>query len=494
MTVIANTQSLHTPQHLDFKMVMKGMGMLGGVLAVMAPFSPDPLPFAVGAAVPWICLRIVYTPLMPSAVIYLFVWQWLQIFARLPQAWIDGESLATSLSGPNVVRAYWYMMSSLVVLAIVFRGVMSRQKPPTKAQAAAHLRWTIRDVTLFYIFGFIVSTVGATVGRFSGGLAQPAEAVGYLKVVSLFTLFCYVLTTGRGTKVLLAVTIFEVGLGFTGYLSDFRSVFIYLAIAAITSRIEWKFSTGLASVFGLVALTTLALFWTSVKMEYREFASGGSDSQVISVPLGERMAYLGDKALAFGDIKLGETSYQLLSRFAYVDIFASVIDVQEQQPEPIFMRQWKDALSHVFQPRFLFPDKPELSDTEVYLRLTQRSLVEQISNGTSISVGYMGENFADLGFPGMLVGIAMVGIILAGCMHILMSFKLPQVMREGIAMAFCFAMARDGVEVSIPKMIGTAVMFTLVFATVVKFVAPRIVEWLDYGATLGKAAPRVARR
>jgi hypothetical protein len=198
------------------------------------------------------------------------------------------------------------------------------------------------------------------------------------------------------------------------------------------------------------------------------------------------MEYLGKKAMAFGDIDLADTSYTLLVRFAYVDIFASVIDVQELSPEPIFMRQWKEALAHVFQPRFLFPDKPDLSDTDVYIRLTRRFLFDEVSSGTSISVGYMGENFADLGFPGMLAGIAVIGIILAACMRILMSFNLPQVMREGMAMAFTFAMARDGVEVSLPKMLGAALMFMIIFVSVIKFIAPRIVQWLDFGATLGQ--------
>jgi hypothetical protein len=148
---------------------------------------------------------------------------------------------------------------------------------------------------------------------------------------------------------------------------------------------------------------------------------------------------------------LSETSYALLSRLAYVDIFGSVIDVQEASPEPIPMRQWMEAVDHVVTPRFLFPSKAALSDSDVFMRLARRFSTEEIRMGTSISVGYMGENFADLGFPGMLLGIAVLGLAIGGSMRVLMSFNVPVVVREGMIMAFAFSISRDGVEVSLPK-------------------------------------------
>ncbi|MBS0219593.1 MAG: hypothetical protein JSR91_02515 [Proteobacteria bacterium] len=486
--------SLPPPVRLDSRLVLKGAGVLAGLCAILAIFSPDPIPFAVGGAVPWLCLRIVYMPSMPTALLYLFIWQWLQIFARAVQSWVDGEALAASPAGPNVDRAYWYMMASLVVLAVVFRLVLQNTKAPAPAQRTAHARWTVRQLAILYGLGFIVSSAAVIFGR--GSLAQPIETLGHVKVVALFMLFAYVMSTGRGGRVMLAVVLFEVAIGFTGFLADFRSVFVFLAIAAVTARVRWRFNVGLMGTCGLVVLTILALFWTSVKSDYREYVSRSTGTQAISVPLSDRMAYLGSKMLSFGDIDLGGTSYLLLKRFAYVDIFASVIDVRDVIQEPIFMRQWQEALEHVFKPRAFFPDKPDLSDTEVYLRLTGRLLFDEISMGTSISVGYMGENFADLGFPGMLLGIAALGLLLALCIRVLMSFNLPYVMREGIIMAFAFSIARDGVEISLPKIIGAALMFMIVFVPLIKFVAPKVVRWLDRPAFADARTgfPRTARQ
>ena len=81
---------------------------------------------AVGAAVPWLIMQIIARPGMPVAVVYLFLWQWMQIFARVLQSMVDGESLASGLYGPNVARAYWYMLASLVVMALALRLVLGQ--------------------------------------------------------------------------------------------------------------------------------------------------------------------------------------------------------------------------------------------------------------------------------------------------------------------------------------------------------------------------------
>ncbi len=54
--------------------------------------------------------------------------------------------------------------------------------------------------------------------------------------------------------------------------------------------------------------------------------------------------------------------------------------------------------------------------------------------GTSISVGYMGENYADLGFPGMLGGILLLGLILALACRYFMTRQLPWLVSEGLVM------------------------------------------------------------
>lgn len=477
---------------LDWSLLKRAFLYFAVAMGIVSPFTPDPVAFAVGGAVPLVLVNIVGLPAMPMAVVYLFVWQWAQMFARALQAVFDGESMAAGIYGPDVLRAYWFMLAGLVSMALAFRLVLGRIRAPTAQEFYAHERWRPRDMITVYGVSLVGATMLSIIGRSVGGLDQPMEAASRIKIVALFLLATYVFTSGRGGKFLMAAVVFEILVGFTGFLSDFRGVFIYIAIAAMAARIKW---TGTATVAGLAwvgVLLALALFWTSVKQEYRNYVTGEDEhSQAIKVPLDERMAYLGDKFANIGDTDWGSNAYLLLIRFAYVDIFGQVISVADNSPPaPEAFPQWKAALGHVFQPRFLFPSKAPLSDTEVFMRLTRADPFENIRLGTSISVGYLAENFVDLGFPGMLAGTFVLGAALAWIIRYFMNQPLPWMLREGIVMGFAFSMARDGVEVSLPKVLGAMVMFFVVWALFCRYALPYAMRWLDLQAARERARAR----
>src|SRR5206468_3293095 len=119
-------------------------------------------------------------------------------------------------------------------------------------------------------------------GGISGALDQPMQALLHLKILALFLLFTNVLMTGVGGRYLMVVFLFETITGFTGILSDFKAVFLQLALAALAARIRWTFTMGIASVVWVVVLTTLGIFWSGVKAEYRQIATGSEESQAIS--------------------------------------------------------------------------------------------------------------------------------------------------------------------------------------------------------------------
>lgn len=469
---------------LDFGLLRRVAFYFAVVNLFVAPFVPDPVSYAAGGATPFALLSIIGRPTMPKGVAFFLLWQWAQTFSRALQSIFDGESMASGVAGPDVLQAYWYALSSLIVLALAFRLVLGGIKSPTVRDYYAHERWRAQDLILVYVGSIAASVFFNIASRQVGSLDQPLYAASQVKVVALFLLCTYVFTTGRGGGTLLAALFIEILVGFTGFLSDFRAVFIYVAFAAVAARVRWTFTASAAAVIWLALLLLLALFWTSVKVEYRDYVTGEAESQQIRVPLGERMAYLGDKALNIGDTKWGETSYMLLIRFAYVDIFGQVISVSENAPEAVPMGQWKDALSHVLQPRVLFPGKAALSDTDVYMRLTRADPTEYVRLGTSISVGYMAENYVDLGFPGMLAGIFVIGVMLGLVMKYFMARQLPWMLREGIVMGFAFSAGGTGMEMSLPKMLGGMLMFFLVWALIAKFALPIVMRWLDQRAGL----------
>jgi hypothetical protein len=475
---------------LDLNGLKRAFFYIAVALMFFAPFSQDPLALAVGAAVPWLILQIIARPGMPVSVVYLFIWQWMQIFTRVLQSMVDNESMASGLYGPNVARAYWYMLASLGVMALAMRMVLGNLRPPTVQDRTAHFEWRPLDLFSLYV-GMLFVAVGCRfASAFVSALDQPLDAVSRMKIVLLFMLFTTVMTTGRGTNLLWGAVVLEIVLGFTGLLSDFRGVFTYLAMAALASRVPLKGTTVAAGLGCAGFLIFLALFWTSVKAEYREFATASSDSQNVKVDLDQRFGYLGNRLLSPDAIDWNLASYALLARLAYTDIFGSVIGVQETSPEPVFMGQWQDAIAHVTQPRFLFTNKPALSDTEVYVRLARGDSSEQVRLGTSISVGYMAENFVDFGFPGMLGGLFVLGLMYGLIIRYFMALKVPWILREGVVLGFVFSVAHNGVEMSLPKIFGAMVMFVLVYALLARFAFPPALKWLRGRAAVGR--PRLS--
>jgi hypothetical protein len=462
---------------VDFALLQRFFMLFGVVTILGSPFSPDPVAFAVCGATPWVIMRLVGLPTMPAAIPYFILWQWMQCFTRLLQSLIDGEALSKGDFGPEVETAFWYTLASTLTLAIAFRLVLGNLRPPTREFAEAHKEWATRDLMMIYIGSVIFSLICGYGARFVPSLDQPFEAASHAKILAMMMLFCTVLATGEGRNVMLAVFVLEVLSGFGGLFSDFKSVFIYLFIAALAVRVRLSGTAAFVGVVVVGLAIVLSLWWTAVKTDYREFATGSSDSQNIKTDLSSRVGFLGGKAT--GDIDWSSAAYALLIRLSYVDIFGSVIGVQEVAPEPRYFGQWQDALEHVGKPRFLFPGKPALSDTEVFIRLARGNASEAFRTGTSISVGYVAENFVDLGFPGMLAGIFAIGVAVAGICRYFMTRKLPWIMREGTVLAIIYTIGHDGVEISLPKILGATLMSFGVWAIMARWGFPLIFKYMN---------------
>ncbi len=110
--------------------------------------------------------------------------------------------------------------------------------------------------------------------------------------------------------------------------------------------------------------------------------------------------------------------------------------------------------------------------------------MEMLRLGTSISVGYMAENYVDLGFPGMLAGIFVLGLLLALVVRYFMTRSLPWMLREAIVMGFVYNIAGTGMEMSLPKLLGATIMFFLVWSLIARFALPIAMRWLDQRAGL----------
>jgi hypothetical protein len=466
------------PIYFDFAFLRKAFLYFGLAMLVMAPFARDPMVVIVCGFMPCVLVPLIDRPTMPSIVVYYLLWIWVQAATRVLLAALDGESLGDGLYGYDVYRAFWYSMACLAVLAIAFRICLGGLAQPSEDLRNEHRRWQPTSLFYLYLASAALSFVLAPLTALSVSIAQPVLALGSLKYVVIFMLFATVLSTGNGIKLLLAVLVIEVITGFSGLFSGFKTVFIVLLLAALSLRVTLRITNILGGIAALVVLFGLGVFWTAVKSEYRDVATGFTGSQAITSSLSERAGVLVDKAIHPGDIEWGLATDALLRRIAYIDFFGATIGVSETAPEPVTFARWRDALEHVAKPRILFPEKAALDDTEIFLRYVRGEMGEESRAGTSISIGFLAENFIDFGFPGMLVPIAIMGLVLGCALRFFMTRPVPWAVREGFVTALVLTLSA-GMELSLAKFLGSTILISLVLALCLKFLYPSVNRWLN---------------
>lgn len=460
-----------TPLLLDMGFVRGVLFYLAIGCLLVAPFVRDPLAAAAGGVTPWVVAAILAKPEIPAVVFYYLMTHWIQVVTRLAVSWIDNESLSDSLWGVNLANAYWYSLIGTVVLALGFRVGFARFKTaPSEIAADQPLPWQLSSLFKLYLLAFVVSMVVARIAPLTGGLAQPLFAVAGLRLVALFLLFVCALSSQDGTRWILFAMAVEIGVGFTGIFSDFKQCFIVLALAALAARPVLRPHTIVVTAIGAVMFTTLLLFWTGVKGEYRSTATGYSDSQRVVAPLDERLGWLGERMLAPSEINWASSTDELLRRIAYIDFFAATISASATSSDSRLLLNWGELIDHITRPRLLFPDKAVVDDTAVLDRLVGSTGSEDRA-GTSISVGYLAENYSDLGFPMMLVPLFGLGLAKALGIRYLMTWSPGPIVGQAFALAFILSFAQ-GLGSTLAKIAGPAMVSFVFLALAIKFIWP----------------------
>jgi len=206
----------------------------------------------------------------------------------------------------------------------------------------------------------------------------------------------------------LLVVLIEVILGFAGYFGAFKTI-LFLAIVLIVGSGIGLRRVLRPSLLGiLLAAGLMSAFWQAVKDDYRVFLSDGERGQVVRAPLVSRFIFLlqSGAELRGADLTYGFESG--LDRIGYLEFLARTIQTVPARVPYQNGRLWLEALTHVVTPRFLFPEKAAINDSERTREFTGR-WVAGADDGTSISIGYVGESYIDFGPLVMFIPIALLG-------------------------------------------------------------------------------------
>lgn len=457
--------------------------------ALIAMVSSNALLSFLAMAVLGLGFFLLWRPNVSPILIFVLGYQWLQASTKIFHANLLGVDVdELSQFGGQLSRGILLSLIGLLFFAYGMRWgagparVSDGNVLRKSAQEKSQLFWL-----KLYVAALLIATIAQVGARLVPGLSQPLIALAGLKW-AFYWIFTYVtfFRTDGLRALWFIVFFFELLLSFGGYFSEFRTILFMTILALIPAGVRINFSR----IVGLLSISILtiviALVWTAIKTDYRNYLSQGERAQVVYVSYTDSLKYAATLISDLDGVAFQKAATSLANRVSYVDFFSRSIDFV-----PAFVPYengaiWWDAVTRPFMPRIFFPSKTAINDSDRTNQFTGVS-VATADEGTSISIGYMGEAYIDFGPSFMMIPIFALGLWLGGFYKWISNYPTVRgLMGMGFATATLYQAAQF--ETSITKLIGGLVVAMLVSWIVARMVVPRL-----YHLTR-RAMPAVGRR
>jgi hypothetical protein len=386
------------------------------VLLLLAVFSSEPFLFLYAGIlllyVQHVCWRINETKhLFVNLLLY-----WSVVAVLIPYADIVNKPLQQLYvyGKSDIVLASWIGLTALAVYLTGIQAAIFRVKTIDISLLMNLLnRYSGRKIMLVYIIVSLLSVLfNSTIIFIPGG--QLLLSVTYMKWVLLTLLIAHTLVDDSSRLIVLILVVLEILLSFSGFWAAFKDYLLVVIGAYFLFNPKFSFKTVFLVLSILIVTLFTSVVWTYSKGEYRKYLTGGERTQIIVQE--DQLSNL-FKFIAIVKEDFSPENFRssfsaglesLIHRISYVEFFALAM---KQVPEYIPHEEGnllKNAFEHVLKPRFLFPDKKPIYDSELTSKYTgiQFAGAEQ---GTSFSLGTVAESYVDFGRVYMFIPILLFG-------------------------------------------------------------------------------------
>ena len=432
-------------------------------LAALGAFAANPVLTPVCILMIPVLASLLWFEGEPPILLFACALQWLQATTAVFYTNHYGLPLDVAYGVPEFERATWLSLVGIFVLACgmrLGRGSAIISGGSRVSFEASHMSPT----RLFIVFlATFVICAGLRVVAYSVvAITQPLLAIANLEWIIVFLFALVVIERREGYALLAIALVLEFASGLLGFFSEFKRVLYVLLVAMLTSP-------GVLSTRRLIATVSVAVFlvvcgtvWTSIKVDYRDFLNQGTGQQEVLVPIPDRVDKLTE---LLGDVDgavLENGMENMILRVSYVTYFAqTMINVPANVPYENGAL-WMGAIKHVFLPRLFFPNKAVINDSERTQFYTgQRVSGTEEGEGTSITIGYLGESYIDFGPIGMFVPVFILGICWGLAYRYLVK-RSPSLLL-GFSMAGTLIVFMAGEFASNVKIIGGAAVVLIFF-------------------------------
>lgn len=443
---------------LKLKSFSFGFMLLCGMSLVLSILATNSYLTILSIIILILIILLVWRPNEPPVLPMVLALQWLQSSMVIFQANFYGIAVNDYYPNQNTDTAAVLSMVGVLAVALGVRLTIGKTRLRNSAEIRLMLAdYSIKKIFYFYLVSMIVLFALKIVSRSVPALTQAVLGLNNIQWAIFFILACVAFSKRKGLLFLGLALLFELGTSFfTGWSSWKEPLFIVgLAYLTISPKISFTKLVKISPLF--VLLLYLSVAWSLQKTEIRTMRGSQTIAQQTSGVI--RMLDYENVTEYFSDGMV-----MLTDRISYVDYFARVMRVVPDLLPHENGTLWWRAVTHVLQPRLLFPGKEALiSDSMTTSFYTRDRVSGDGGEATSIGVGYFAESYIDFGPYFMFIPILILGMV-AGYVY---RYFLK---REGdriIGMAFnttIFISVFKAIETSNVKIVGALISSFIVLA------------------------------
>lgn len=425
-------------------------------------------------------ILLLWTSNEPPILLLPAMFQWSEVaILPLSTSWLGVPLAELAQYGTDLNKSASYGLLGVLALSIGMKVGMGGQTSGSvsfseRIRQEAE-KWPQAQV--LFICGTIIVAgyVLAAASVVAGPLREPLNQASNIKYLGLFFLTYWCLYRQRAIGILLLVIVFEVIFGMTGFFAEFKNSILTFFIAAVFARPKVTpiniISVGAAACL----ILSIGIFWSSVKPDYRSFVNKGTGAQIVDVPIDQRVDFLANAALSMDNDKIADGFQRLITRHGYIEYLGLVMENIPRSMPHQNGSITASVFGHITVPRVLWKDKPVLmNDTEVMSKYS--GLPMTWNSDTSISIGYLGELYADFGYYGGLIGAAVIGFAVGFVYrNISRSKQGSALMNAGLCLMIALPIAYFGT--AYVKLVGSFVLTAAIVFLLQRILFPMLIRY-----------------
>ena len=366
-------------------------------LLLISVLSHNPLLTFISIIVLIKSVRLVWRENEPPIFPFIIIYHWFQISTKIFHSNFLNIDINIISSSNSSTEAIWLSLIGLFCLSYGIHIVTKNIKFVNYNTINSYGNlYSLKKLFKIYLITFVLYALLKAIMFSVPQLTQIISGVMKFKVILIY-LFFLISFIKTEYKLMIFIIIVESCFGLLGFFSSFKEPFFLLFLAFFT--INSNLTKRALKVLILPTFTVIVLLmtWTVIKSDYRKEINKDSQTMVVNVSTSEQLDIFQDLISEVSAEDFYLAAEILAYRLSYVDYFGEVLDYVPNIKPFENGKLWFGAMTNIFKPRILFPNKKSFDDSERTNKYTGNN-VAGWDQGASISIGYFAESYIDFGY------------------------------------------------------------------------------------------------